>query len=606
MLMLTRFFCVSLFLLMNYYLHSTTYYVNDNETNNDIFCSTIGLVGNDGLSVSTPMLTLTDVLNTYGTAGTNVLTSGDVIYIDAGMYFESDANLALDINGLTIIGAGNDLTYFDNNHSGGDFERWAIITGDDIIITDMYITGYTYAAEASALLINGAQNFTLTNVIVNENKPGGGSTAILIKGGSVGTLNGGGASCNPGHLSVAGGGVNVEGAGNDVTINNYTCSRNEKDYQGGSGLCVLGTSTVTVTNSTFSNNINGSAYGGGAIFLSDGATVNISFSCFSANEASQVSSVNYGGAISVGRGGSLNVDNCSFSNNFASPSGYGGAISVKSGFGSSGSTTSANIYNCSFTNNSAANGSDVMGDIDYSQPVTIDIDECTWSGTSEDIDRVSSAVINVSNSGVPSGGYNLVNSNVSTTTPATNCPSVPMPCFSAIPLSVEVKDLKYKCVGDQIELVWNTASEKNNDYFIIESSLDGINWSQEERVESVHNSQITYGYAQLVSNNEQSFIRLAQVDFDGRRENLRTISVSRCFEEEILIDVNQNKEVHVIANSKIEDIHLYNMIGQIVQKLNTRIVNNELIFEGAELPEGIYVIEVKTTKGYYRQKIRLI
>jgi len=64
------------------------YYVNDNNTNGDVYCTAVGDDANYGLSESTPKLSLQAVLDAYNFEG------GDVVYIDTGHY--------VDTNGITI------------------------------------------------------------------------------------------------------------------------------------------------------------------------------------------------------------------------------------------------------------------------------------------------------------------------------------------------------------------------------------------------------------------------------------------------------------------------------------------------------------------------
>ena len=250
----------------------TTFFVNDNSTSGDLYCSAIGNNSNSGTSPLDPVESLSYVLNTIG------ISDGDVIVIDTGVYFETDANLNLSNNNITINGAGSSLTIFDNNQSSSDANRWATITGENITIFGIYITGYNYGVgDAFAVQITGATNLTLTDVMVNENLPGGGSSAIVVNGGSSVTFNGGGSSCNPGSLTVSGGGMNIEGNGNIVTIDNYNFSNNYKDLQGGAGLYIDGdgTTEVSVTNTLFEGNVTDGAQGGGAIFIMNGAQLTL-------------------------------------------------------------------------------------------------------------------------------------------------------------------------------------------------------------------------------------------------------------------------------------------------------------------------------------------
>lgn len=57
-----------------------TYYVNDTNTLNDVFCSAPGSAGNDGLSATTPKDSIQAILDTYKVAG------GDTIAVDTGNY----------------------------------------------------------------------------------------------------------------------------------------------------------------------------------------------------------------------------------------------------------------------------------------------------------------------------------------------------------------------------------------------------------------------------------------------------------------------------------------------------------------------------------------
>ncbi|MEI8290337.1 MAG: right-handed parallel beta-helix repeat-containing protein, partial [Verrucomicrobiota bacterium] len=69
-----------------------TYYVNDNNTLNDEFCSAPGSAANDGLSAATPKDSIQAILDTYNVVG------GDTIKVDAGSY----------LLGATIVMTRND------------------------------------------------------------------------------------------------------------------------------------------------------------------------------------------------------------------------------------------------------------------------------------------------------------------------------------------------------------------------------------------------------------------------------------------------------------------------------------------------------------------
>jgi parallel beta-helix repeat protein len=57
-----------------------SYYVNDGDTTNDVYCTALGDDGNDGLTPNTPKGTVQAVIDGY------TLRAGDKVYIDSGLY----------------------------------------------------------------------------------------------------------------------------------------------------------------------------------------------------------------------------------------------------------------------------------------------------------------------------------------------------------------------------------------------------------------------------------------------------------------------------------------------------------------------------------------
>lgn len=552
----------------------TTFFVNDNSTSGDLYCSAIGNNSNSGTSPLDPVESLSYILNTIG------ISDGDVIVIDTGVYFETDANLNLSNNNITINGAGSSLTIFDNNQSSSDANRWATITGENITIFGIYITGYNYGiGDAFAVQITGATNLTLTDVMVNENLPGGGSSAIVVNGGSSVTFNGGGSSCNPGSLTVSGGGINIEGNGNIVTIDNYNFSNNYKDLQGGAGLYIDGdgTTEVLVTNTLFEGNVTDGAQGGGAIFIMNGAQLTLTGCCINYNEASQASTTNYGGGLMVGEGSDVMVDNCSFANNSATASGNGGAIAINSTTGSNGGTPTVSLSVCSFDNNVADDGNDI-----FTRGINggvLTAFQCTWSDNSltEEIHQ-DAGTITLENSGTPTitGSVIFTNTTVANLSPTTVCPSVASPCFSILQaeLPVELFVFEGKCNDQANELFWQTSSEYNNAFFLLErAGVDG----QFEIIEKIPGSlnssaSLTYYYFDENPKLGLNYYRLSQEDVDGRSESFEPITVyNNCQGDELIVNyiVSDNMLYFSSPMEGVTSVSLMNMAGQLVELLVT-------------------------------------
>ncbi len=599
---------------------SVNYYVNDNSSTGDVHTTALGNNANSGLTAALPKASLSEIWNTYGPSGTNVITSGDVIFVDAGTYLALDANLALSVSGISITGAGSSLTFFDNNQTSTDANRWATITGDNITISGIYLTGYNYGfGDANVVQISGVSGLVMNDVIVNENLPGGGSSSIVVTGGSEVDFIGGGSSCNPGSASVAGGGVNVEGNGNDVDFTGFTFAANTKDYEGGSGLRIMGDATtiVDVNDCIFQDNTNSSSEGGGAIFIANGASVSIDGSCFSGNSANQTSSVNYGGAVLVGRGSTAAITNCTFDENSATSSGNGGALAVNTGLGSTGTTGTITVSTCAFTTNSASDGADILGRVSFSRAAVINISECTFSGTADDIRNDNSATITIANSGSPSttGTVTFANTTAPVTSPTTNCPSSPQPCFSVLPVTFD--DFWAGCDSDAyIQLNWKTISEVNNDRFILERASEDLQFQEVAEILGAGTTTNSKEYSYVDRDAlATAYYRLSQVDYDGSRTYLKTIFATSCrtanaiYAHQYDSNTDQVEIFYQLDEMELAHISLIDASGSILQNASKQLTPQaQVVTFGIEqqLQPGMYLIYVETKLEAYQGKILVV
>jgi hypothetical protein len=86
------------------------------------------------------------------------------------------------------------------------------------------------------------------------------------------------------------------------------------------------------------------------------------------------------------------------------------------------------------------------------------------------------------------------------------------------PLPVELLSFSANTNDEgNVDLYWETSSERNNDYFAVQRSADGINFSDIGRVPGSGTSQTlnSYSYTDKEALSGRSYYRLRQVDFDG-------------------------------------------------------------------------------------------
>jgi hypothetical protein len=276
---------------------SANWYVNDNSTTGDVYCTAVGNNSNNGNSPATPKLTL---LAAYTAAA-----AGDTIFIDTGTYSGAgNINLTVAKANLTFTGAGSLKTVFDNNLASANSNLWLTINANNININGISATEFNAISAGKVVTVNG-QTVTFNDVIFfNNGNQGNG--AIYITSNSNVTYSNSSTTCNASLLF--GGGIDLVGNNSVLNITNCIIATNKKEDNGdGGGVLVKGNgNNVTITNTRFEKN---DAVNGGAICIMGGTSaapnlVTITGSCFENNKVSQVSSVVNGSAICIGRGGS--------------------------------------------------------------------------------------------------------------------------------------------------------------------------------------------------------------------------------------------------------------------------------------------------------------
>gem|GEM_PF-2544261 len=181
---------------------------------------------------------------------------------------------------------------------------------------------------------------------------------------------------------------------------------------------------------------------------------------------------------------------------------------------------------------------------------------------------------------------------------------------TVIPISllpVEFVDFKAEGFNQDTKLSWETYSELNNDYFIIERSSDGTNWENILRVEGVGNSSeiLSYKSVDEAPLSGLSYYRLKQVDFNGTStySGIETVMHSSSFnykifpnptEGDITIHINNKESANLL-------IQIYNLRGEIIENIN---LNSDAEYN-IKLPEvlGLYFIKMSSGSDVYYEKV---
>lgn len=182
------------------------------------------------------------------------------------------------------------------------------------------------------------------------------------------------------------------------------------------------------------------------------------------------------------------------------------------------------------------------------------------------------------------------------------------------PLPVELINFSGSCDNGEVVLEWATASEINNDHFILQRSSDGLNYQKLAVIDGRGNSTILNEYAFNDRNplNDISYYRLIQVDFDLKETIHGPIAVQSCNSGEISVSVatiGENPTLFIYSKE-------YNPIQIVVFDTNGKnMFTTELVVEAGQnifdlamdnAASGIYYIRIQnktsliTTKFYLK------
>lgn len=166
-------------------------------------------------------------------------------------------------------------------------------------------------------------------------------------------------------------------------------------------------------------------------------------------------------------------------------------------------------------------------------------------------------------------------------------------CFlSPILLPIEMLNFEVNLNHNGIvDILWSTASEHNTDYFIVEHSTDGKNFTPILKVQAAGNSYDLINYSEVHRNPSVgvNYYHLKGFDFDGSMADhgVRSISTELNF---AYYDAVQNR----IVLNEIASVEIYSLDGKLVLKSD---MQKTIPFNG----EGIFLI-VDPSKGF-TQKI---
>jgi hypothetical protein len=161
--------------------------------------------------------------------------------------------------------------------------------------------------------------------------------------------------------------------------------------------------------------------------------------------------------------------------------------------------------------------------------------------------------------------------------------------------------------GNRID--WSTASEKDNDYFLVEVSSDAIAWnvisSKIEPKDTTGNKASPSEYIWThAGNNGKLYYRVKQVDFNGKYDYSKIVYANKAASDKSSIGGGNTSQVIAIYPNPTNDgkftvetnsldlteIIITNTLGN--KMFSTRVSHGEVLNLGNRLPPGIYFTEI--------------
>lgn len=252
-----------------------TWYVNDTALAGDSYTSAVGSSANHGLLPSSPKRTLNDI--------ESLLTPGDTVLVDAGLYYEPDT-VRIAASNVRILGVDSTLSQvlFGDTSSAADRSLYlGNVTG--VLVRDLAIAGGRYGIVATNADTGTYQRLHLTgaglygfwlstgseaNTVTDVRATGNANSGFVIQSSNLNTLSGVTASGHSiygiyftaAHGCTVADAVTCTNATAGVHVNSSSGIRIEStlSYGNGTGFAIDGTSSGNVlVGDTASNNSTG-------------------------------------------------------------------------------------------------------------------------------------------------------------------------------------------------------------------------------------------------------------------------------------------------------------------------------------------------------------
>jgi hypothetical protein len=172
---------------------------------------------------------------------------------------------------------------------------------------------------------------------------------------------------------------------------------------------------------------------------------------------------------------------------------------------------------------------------------------------------------------------------------------------------VEFSNIEARRTDDgNVKVQWSTATEVNNDHFVVQHSYDGREFEDFARVEGAGTTyeEMTYSAEHSAPIKGINYYRIAQVDYDGTtsHSDIVSIQMSKALTLQLRPTIVENTLNYDVGNATAKMI-IMSIDGSMYQE---QYVDNQGQVDCSHLAPGLYTITVVTGTEAVTQRITKI
>jgi hypothetical protein len=184
------------------------------------------------------------------------------------------------------------------------------------------------------------------------------------------------------------------------------------------------------------------------------------------------------------------------------------------------------------------------------------------------------------------------------------------------PLPISLLGFEAIYINKNIQLTWTTATEVNNDGFIIEKSINGKDWTKIDFVKSkvvnaTTKTEYIYIDKDIANNTSKVHYRIIPVSISGDLESEMVASVD-IYKPSVLniypnpFDDKIQLNIYTEENQAAVDITIYDLQGKKVytQSYIYTKGSNGIVINTEAFAQGIYLLKVSTPQGVETIKLK--